>query len=62
MADLTLERDHETQVYDARPSDAMAIGLRYDAKIYVNREVFEQQKQEEEREELKPSEPDTLRL
>lgn len=62
LADLTLERDHETQVYDSRPSDAMAIGLRYDAKIYVNREVFDQQKQEEEREELKPSEPDTLRL
>ena len=62
LADLTLEKERETQVYDARPSDAMAIGLRYDAKIFVNKEVFEQQKQEEEREEVKPKEPDTLRL
>lgn len=63
LADVTLERNGETQVYDARPSDAMAIGLRYDAKIYVNREVFElQRKGEEGEKELKPSEPDTLRL
>ncbi|MBI4463463.1 MAG: bifunctional nuclease family protein [Acidobacteria bacterium] len=62
LADLMLENGRETQVYDARPSDAMAIGLRYDAKIFVNKEVFEQQKQEEERQQVKPSEPDTLRL
>ena len=63
LADLTLEKDHETQVYDARPSDAMAIGIRFDAKIFVNENVFEQQKQrEEEPQEKKPSQPDTLRL
>ena len=63
LADLTLEKGQETQVYDARPSDAMAIGIRYGAKIYVNEEVFEQQKENEEKQkELKPSEPDTLRL
>ena len=63
LADITLERNNETQVYDARPSDAMAIGLRYDAKIYVNEHVFEQQREsEEEQKELKPSEPETLRL
>lgn len=63
LADLTLEHGQETQVYDARPSDAMAIGLRYGAKIYVNKEVFEQQKEYQgEPEELKPSEPETLRL
>jgi len=41
----------------------MAIGLRYDAKIYVNKEVFEQQKQQGEKpKELQPSEPKTRKL
>lgn len=64
LADLTVEKDHETQVYDTRPSDAMAIGLRYDAKIFVNEEVFEQQRKNEEapQQQVKPSEPETLRL
>ena len=63
LADLTVEKGQETQVYDARPSDAMALGIRYGAKIYVNEEVFERQKENEEKQkELKPSEPDTLRL
>ena len=63
LADLILERAHETQVYDARPSDAMALGLRYDAKIYVNPDVFEEEKKrEEEPGTVKPSEPETLRL
>lgn len=61
-ADLTLEKGQETQVYDARPSDAMAIGLRFGAKIFVNQEVFEQQKQYERRPETKPAGPDRLRL
>ncbi len=64
LADLTFEKDRETQVYDARPSDAMAIGLRYGAKIYVNPQVFEEQKKGEgEREKnVKPSEPEQLKL
>ena len=66
LADLTLEKDSETQVYDARPSDAMAIALRFGAKIYVSKHVFEQQRENEERQEkrIKPdsSEPETLRL
>ena len=66
LADVILEKNGETQVYDSRPSDAMAIGLRYNAKIYVNREVFELERKGEEgdREEKKPksSDPDTLRL
>ena len=66
LADLTLEKDRETQVYDARPSDAMAIALRYGAKIYVSKHVFKQQREDEERQEkrVKPdaSEPETLRL
>jgi bifunctional DNase/RNase len=48
-ADLTIEgKDHQTQVYDARPSDAMAIGLRYGAKIFVSPRVFEEQKKTEQ--------------
>ena len=66
LADLTLENDHETQIYDARPSDAMAIGLRYGAKIYVNQQVFEQQKQREKGTEpdrpTKRQQPDGIRL
>ena len=62
-ADLTLEKGQETQVYDSRPSDAMAIGLRFGAKIYVNEEVFEQQQQyERQPQQTKPAEPDRLRL
>jgi bifunctional DNase/RNase len=62
-ANLILVRNGETQIFDARPSDAMAIGLRYGAKIFVNEEVFEQQKEYEDTpEEHKSSEPETLRL
>jgi bifunctional DNase/RNase len=64
FADMTVEKDSQTQVYDARPSDAMAIGLRFGAKIFVNRRVFEEQKQsegDEDREET-PNEPETLKL
>ena len=53
----------ERVVIDARPSDAIAIGLRYGARIFVNEEVFEQQQEyEEPPEEAKPSEPESLRL
>ena len=64
FADLSIEHNGEVQVYDARPSDAMAIGLRYDAKIYVSKELFEQQKkqQEEKPKGPTPSEPKTRKL
>ena len=66
LADLTVEKGRETQVYDARPSDAIAIALRFGAKIYVSKHVFDQQRENEERQEkpVKPdsSEPETLRL
>jgi uncharacterized protein len=74
LADLTLEKNHETQVYDSRPSDAVAIGLRFGAKIFVNPQVFKEQKKDDEEREMKeererkehqkakPSESDTLRL
>ncbi len=63
LADLTVEKDHETQVFDARPSDAMAMGLRFGAKIFVNPQVFEEQKkgQSEDEKDLK-SKPDQLKL
>jgi len=39
--------DHagETVAMDARPSDAIALALRWDCPIYVNRDVLEQSKQ-----------------
>src|SRR6201996_3229525 len=39
--------DHagETVALDARPSDAIALALRWDCPIYVNREVLESSKQ-----------------
>ena len=67
FADMTVGKDSETQVYDARPSDAMAIGLRFGAKIFVSKRVFEEQKkndgdEDQEDQEVKPSEPETLKL
>jgi bifunctional DNase/RNase len=39
--------DHagETVTMDARPSDAIALALRWDCPIYVNRDVLESSKQ-----------------
>jgi bifunctional DNase/RNase len=39
--------DHcgETVAMDARPSDAIALALRWDCPIYVNREVLESSRQ-----------------
>src|SRR6202046_2981832 len=43
----TIWMDHagETVTMDARPSDAIALALRWDCPIYVNREVLESSKQ-----------------
>jgi bifunctional DNase/RNase len=67
LADLVLERDGETQVIDARPSDAMALAVRTNAKIFVNPVVFLLEQQQMEREQpLEPEEgeakEDTLHL
>jgi bifunctional DNase/RNase len=43
LADLVLEKGSDTMVLDARPSDAIALAVRTDAKIYVNRSVFDEQ-------------------
>ena len=50
LADLVLEKNGETEIIDSRPSDAMAIAVRSDAKIFVNPEVFEFERNREQRE------------
>ncbi len=54
LADLILLKDGERQIYDMRPSDAMAIGLLYGAKIFVRREVFDLERQGREGREDSP--------
>jgi len=49
-------------VYDARPSDALAIGIRYGAKIYVNPQVFEEQRKGPGEEEEQSPPPEQLKL
>ena len=65
LADLIVEKDGETQVYDARPSDAMALGLLYDAKIFVKVEVFDREREHEQQnqdEDLNKEKPEVLTL
>jgi bifunctional DNase/RNase len=40
-----LEQGGETVAMDARPSDAIALALRWDCPIYVNRDVLENSRQ-----------------
>ena len=40
-----MDHEGETVALDARPSDAIALALRWDCPIYVNREVLENSKQ-----------------
>lgn len=42
---IWMEQGGETVSLDARPSDAIALALRWDCPIYVNREVLENSKQ-----------------
>ena len=42
---IWLDHAGETVTLDARPSDAIALALRWDCPIYVNREVLENSKQ-----------------
>ena len=60
LADLVLEKNGETEIIDSRPSDAMAIAVRSDAKIFVNPEVFEIERRREQQElENQPGEQPT---
>ena len=42
---IWMEQDGETVALDSRPSDAIALALRWDCPIYVNRDVLESSKQ-----------------
>lgn len=42
---IWMDQGGETVTLDARPSDAIALALRWDCPIYVNREVLESSKQ-----------------
>lgn len=42
---IWMEQAGETVAVDARPSDALAMALRWDCPIYVSREVLERSKQ-----------------
>jgi bifunctional DNase/RNase len=42
---IWMDHDGETVTLDARPSDAIALALRWDCPIYVNRDVLENSKQ-----------------
>lgn len=65
-ADIVLERpgafglegNVEEKTLDARPSDAMALGLRFDAKIYVRQKVFDQERENLGPDDRSPNEPD----
>ncbi|MBI3933416.1 MAG: bifunctional nuclease family protein [Acidobacteria bacterium] len=57
LADLVLEKDGKIEIVDARPSDAMAIAVRSDAKIFVKPEVFEMERKQRQREPEKETTP-----
>jgi bifunctional DNase/RNase len=61
-----LEGNVEEMTIDARPSDAMALGLRFDAKIFVRQSVFDAEQKNLERDEpeemVNPDEPETLTI
>lgn len=50
-----IEGNVEEKTIDARPSDAMALGLRFDAPIYVRQKVFDLER--EQRDVPSPSDP-----
>ena len=54
MAEIHLQVNKEVLKVDARPSDAIALSLRFDVPIYVTEELMEQSGFSEE--ELKESE------
>jgi bifunctional DNase/RNase len=72
-ADIVMERpgefgiegNVEERTIDARPSDAMALGLRFDAKIYVRQKVFDKERehlQEAPSDKKEEDAPDTLTI
>ena len=53
-ADVTIAKNGKRQTYDARSSDAIAMGLRFGAKIFISEKVLAQERKLEE-ERQKPS-------
>jgi hypothetical protein len=45
LAAIWMEQDGETVVLDARPSDALALALRWDCPVYASRAVLDNAKQ-----------------
>jgi len=70
-ADIVMERpgefeipgNVEERIVDARPSDAMALGLRFDAPIFVRQKVFDQERESREQDmQEKLEEQETLTI
>lgn len=49
LADLVLGKDKIKEIFDARPSDAIALGIRYGAKILVSERVLERERKREKK-------------
>ena len=62
-ADVTIAKNGKRQVYDARSSDALALGLRFGAKIFIGEKVLQQERKlEEERQKPSQGKGETQRL
>ena len=62
-ADLILGKNGKKQTYDARSSDAIALGIRYGAKIFINEKVLEQERKlDEKRQKTFPGESEVRKL
>ena len=48
LADLVLDKDGTKEIFDARPSDAIALGVRFGAKIFINEKVLKHEREREE--------------
>ena len=62
LADLVIGKGGETMTLDARPSDAMALAVRTDAKIYVSQDVIDEQRdqrKDQQNEQQAPDQPES---
>ena len=48
LADLVLDKDGIKETFDARPSDAIALGVRFGAKIFIKEKVLKHEREREE--------------
>ena len=54
LADLVLGKDETKEIFDARPSDAIALGVRYGAKILVSEKVLERERKRKREKKSRP--------